>query len=125
MPSEFATLFAGTGLPAIMAAHGESGRVALTPAGGSSTPINAVIIGDEQVENGPEGTGQVVGYKRELTFARADVTTLRINSKITVDGVQYSIRGIPAGGSEMVTVQIYRGTAGEVTRPDYREREGL
>lgn len=125
MASEFETLFAATGLPALVAMHGDAaGRVTVTAAGGVAAVVPAAMIGDEMVDTAAEGSGQVVIYKRDVTFETARLPALRQNAKVTVDGVQYSIHAVLAGGVNTITATLIRTAAGEVTRPDYRATRG-
>lgn len=120
--SDHSTLFADTGLAAIVATQGDESLVRYVTTSGVEIACTAVV-GQESLEDAADTGGRDQVRTRTVLIQATDVELPRLKATCWVGSVEYAVRDVQASGDGCARVLLIRTAPSELTRGNYRREQ--
>jgi hypothetical protein len=128
MASNFDTIFADSGVPALMESLGSS--VTYNDPEEDAVALTAIVGHTEVIEeaDGAASGGRRKRYVREVIVARDEegtyggVATPKLSATLTIDGEDWAVEAIEAQSASTLKLRCVRKTVSEQSRAGYRAR---
>lgn len=122
--SVFSDLMAGAGADLLLSTSGQS--IVITPENGDAATVWGTPGRKRVKEIAVPTGGRKKEETRQVTISKvtggtySGVTAVLLNARVTVDGIDYTVRGIDAETDTFIRIIVVRSLSMEKSKPSYR-----